>query len=129
MLEVVDCESLSELSVERSTVGNKGACLGNVSSEPLLGARELLLLLFPSDLVVFEGIDESVGLVHLLSGSAGVILELLLLGNLLFVLFSQLGFVGIDLIELFLSNLELSSSLLESGSLEVEHLHLGLHNL
>jgi hypothetical protein len=58
--------------------------------------------LIPSDLVVLEGVNQSIGLVHLLTSFGGCISELLLFINLVIVASSKLCFNRIDFIELSL---------------------------
>lgn len=127
--EVVVDELGTEGGVEGTTVGDKSAGLGNITDELRLGSLELVSGGEPSDLVILEGVNQSVGLVHLLASLGRLIGKPLLLRDFSVVSGSELGLNSVDLIELGLGGRELFLSLLKLSGLLLKHLELGLHNL
>jgi len=81
-VEVLVKELGSEFGVEGSAVGNKGACLSDITDKSLLKRFELICVLHPSDFVVLERVDKSVSLVHLLSSFGCLLLEGVLFSHL-----------------------------------------------
>jgi hypothetical protein len=77
----------SEFRVERTTVRDKGAGLGDISDESRFKRLELIGILNPTLLVVLEGVNKTVGLVHLLSGLGCFLLKGILLCHLIIKLF------------------------------------------
>jgi len=117
------------VGVEGTTVGNEGAGLGDITDKLHLGGLELISREHPSDLVVLEGVDKSVSLIHLLFSLGGLISKFLLLSNLTVITSSELSLDSVDFVELTLSFSKFGLSLLEGDSFDLKHMKLGLHDL
>jgi len=118
-----------EFGVEGPAVRDKGASLGNISDELALGQRELVPLCNPPDLVVGEGVDQTVRLVHLLLGFGCLFIERLLLAlcGVEFGLESALQLN--DLSEFFLGVVQFGLSLLEGILLLLHKSQLWVYDL
>jgi len=97
------CELCTEGRVEGTAIGYEGTSLGNISNKLHLGLLETISRLHPSDLVILEGVNKSVGLVHLLASLGSSVSQFLLLGNFTIVTLSELGLDGVDFVKLRLS--------------------------
>lgn len=129
LLELLDGELQAELVVEGSAVGDESASFCHITHQLSLRSHKLLTVLNPANLVIGEGRNEAIGLVHLLSRLGGLVSQLLLLGNFCV----EFGLQGclqlVDSVQLFLGCLQLGTRLLQRNGLLVEQNELGLHNL
>lgn len=129
IVEVLFNELVSEFRVEWSAIRHKSACLGNISNKSEFKTLVLVGVLDPSFFVVLEGVNKSVGLVHLSSGLHGLVLEGLLSRHLVVELLSK-GFLdSVTLVQLFLGVLQVSLGFLELSGFDFKLLKLWLHNL
>jgi len=120
---------MSELSVERTTVGNEGRGLGDVTDELVLGSLELVGGVDPSDLVISERVDKLVGLVHLSLGLHGLVHKGVLGSHLGIELSLKISLKLVDLVKLGLSSGKFLFCLSELNSSNFEESKLRLHNL
>ena len=112
-------ELVPEVGVEGSAIGDEGAGLGNITDELSLGLLELVSRSHPSDFVVSKGVDEPVGLVHLLASLGGSVSKLLFLCNFTVITRSKLSFDSVDLVKLVLCFLELCLGFVQGNCLDL----------
>mmetsp|Transcript_11627 Transcript_11627/g.17628 ORF Transcript_11627/g.17628 Transcript_11627/m.17628 type:complete len:363 (-) Transcript_11627:1768-2856(-) len=129
LVEVLIEEFASEFRVEGSAVGDEGASLGDVTDESLLERFKLVSIFDPSLLVVLQGVDQPVGLVHLLSGSTGSLLEGSLLSHLVVELLSQALLESSDFSEFVFGGGQVLLGFFQLSHLDFKESKLGLHNL
>mmetsp|Transcript_23991 Transcript_23991/g.78014 ORF Transcript_23991/g.78014 Transcript_23991/m.78014 type:complete len:463 (+) Transcript_23991:3039-4427(+) len=137
--EVALEEELAELLVERAEVRDEGGGERAVAGEALDGVVKLLRLRGPALFLASEGVDQSVGAVHLLLRRRRVILEALLLSHSLVEfrlhlveLSLHLRHLGLGGILLLHRSLELSLRGAQTDNLRLDHLSdimIGVHGL
>ena len=129
LTEVLNDELLTEVGIEGTAVGDKGAGFSDITDQLHLGSLETISGFHPSDLVVLERVDQPVGLVHLLASLGGGVSQFLLLGHLTIVASTKLSLDSVDFVELCLGLSKLGLGLGERDRLYFKHVKLGLYNL
>ena len=128
-LEFLNGQLHSELVVEGTAIGDESASFGYITNQLGLCFHELLAVLNPTDLVLLERSNQTIGLVHLLASLSCLIGQLLLLGNFRVEFSLEFCLQLVDSVEFFLGSLQLGTRLLKRNGLLVQKNKLGLHNL